>query len=196
MFRATLVAAMFLGASFMAGPAPAAVEKPLRLIQAEYVWQPWPAPGHWEWRGGGGAGNTAVTAIVGGCAGVSTISGTAHPGIATGRGYVSYAGGSATNARTTRNQLQSGSPGSSRYADPPFQAGCAFRGFSLTASRKWSRARSGFRAQRERDAIIFRPQPARLRSSAAVMFRVCRRPSNFCASEICSCLPAEILGRS
>ena len=79
---------------------------------------------------------------------------------------------------------------------PAFWAGFAFQGFGVAASRKWSRARSGFRAQRERDAIIFRPQLARLRSSGAVTFRVCRRRSNFCASGICSCLPAEILGRS
>lgn len=53
MFRATLVAAMFLGAPFMAAPAPAAVENQLHLIPAQYVWQPWPPPGHWEWGGGG-----------------------------------------------------------------------------------------------------------------------------------------------
>ena len=54
MFRATLVAAMLLGASFMAAPAPAAAENQARLIPAQSVWQPWPPPGHWEWRGGGG----------------------------------------------------------------------------------------------------------------------------------------------
>lgn len=50
MLRVTLVTAMLLGASFMAAPAPAA-DNPPRLVPAQYVWQPWPAPGHWEWGG-------------------------------------------------------------------------------------------------------------------------------------------------
>jgi len=50
-FGLTLVAATLLGASFTAAPAPAAVENQPRLVPAQYVWQPWPAPGHWEWTG-------------------------------------------------------------------------------------------------------------------------------------------------
>jgi hypothetical protein len=40
------------------------------------------------------------------------------------------------------------SPASSRYADPPFEAGFCFTGSGVAASCKWSRARGRFRAQR------------------------------------------------
>ena len=50
MWRASLVAAMFLGASFMAASALAGDEDQPRLIPAEWVWNPYPYPGQWEWR--------------------------------------------------------------------------------------------------------------------------------------------------
>src|SRR4051794_27423445 len=43
-------------------------------------------------------------------------------------------------------------------ADPPFEAGFALWDAGLAASRKWSRARSGFRAQRERATSFWKPQ--------------------------------------
>src|SRR4051794_21757140 len=45
-------------------------------------------------------------------------------------------------------------PGFGRYADPPSRRGFLFAGSCVAASRKWSRARSGFRAQRERGAVF------------------------------------------
>jgi len=39
-------------------------------------------------------------------------------------------------------------PAPAGMADPPFEAGFALWGAGVAASRKWSRARSGFRAQR------------------------------------------------
>src|SRR3954453_15843962 len=51
------------------------------------------------------------------------------------------------------------------YADPPLRRVLLFQGLGLAASRRWSRARSGFRALRERGAIFPALQPARLRSS-------------------------------
>src|ERR1051325_8626976 len=47
------------------------------------------------------------------------------------------------------------------YADPPFEAGFAISGSGLAASRKWSRARSGFRAQPESARLSPAHQPDR-----------------------------------
>src|SRR4051794_14559736 len=52
-------------------------------------------------------------------------------------------------------------PGLGRYADPPFEAGFAISGSSFAASRKWSRARSGFRAHGERAPGFRGEQPGK-----------------------------------
>ena len=54
----------------------------------------------------------------------------------------------------SQHNRSSGSP----VLQPRFRAGFCFMGVSLAASRKWSRARSGFRAPRERCSICRCPQ--------------------------------------
>jgi hypothetical protein len=48
--------------------------------------------------------------------------------------------------------MRAGARSSPDYADPPSEAGFALWVLGLAASRKWSRARRGFRAQHERGA--------------------------------------------
>src|SRR3954452_20393348 len=62
-------------------------------------------------------------------------------------------------------------PGNRTIADPPFEAGFAISGSGVAASRKWSRARSGFHAQRERASGLRGEQPGRCHE-ASVAFTV------------------------
>ena len=78
--------------------------------------------------------------------------GTLRPWQANGACVKSASSGSSRSAK------QSSFPGLAGMADPPFEAGFCFMGAGVAASRKWSRARSGFRAPRERCSICRCPQ--------------------------------------
>src|SRR3954452_10558242 len=93
-----------------------------------------------------------------------------------------------------------GVPGASRQADPASEGGCAISGVfqGIAASRKWSRARSGFRAQRTACYSIFSAASllipnSRETASPCCMDRGCGRTEPDPCSGLCD---ADILWAS